>query len=592
MRVWIVDPDYPRRTLQRLPRYMGIRRRPRVKPPPPIPEPEKPPMPIDPLQSAIDALPPDGGVVSVPVGINTLTQPLRVKRGRFTLQGQGRYSSFISHGGWQGPVAVFGPTYPNFTLAPSLANGPGNSVILDGTNEYYLNLRDSPTMELDGLQKFCIELFYRPTQDTTNQFFLQNLVASQGRRLASEPISKTFTLDHYEGNRLRASLNVGGVLKAIESPRNALTIGNVHHLTLTYDGSMVRLFINGVLQASATATGAISQQPHEDITLGPAVYDWPETVFLDNMAKGEVDGLRISKTERYAANFTLPVNKPSLDSNTLLLLNFDNFNEIFVIGQTGIAGNGIASQVWLPLRRITFLQVTEIDIRDVQFQGTGPFFWSFSQCRLTGVYFLGNLIGPFFWLNSFLTHFRDVKCLAGGSQFARSAFIASMSGALSFDGINEFVGSAYPFVSTGGSALMDGMFALPNMHTRIGMIFKGRTGGNSNFIINQLLVDDEPFIPPGFVRPIESNVALDDVTALFHGGTLELVASMPGPRSSIWIDRADASFFGTKFTNGTSSPIVQFKSPTANRLVAIRDSFKPTPNVWADDLSKCLIENS
>lgn len=539
------------------------------------------------IQAAIDALPADGGEIHIPTGTILLTRPLRISRSNFILKGEGRSSTFIrSIGQWEGPVALSSPNYPSITTAPSLVSGPGASMVLNGTNAYYLNLRDSTTMNLDGLQKFCLELFYRPTSDTTDQWFLQNIIACQGRRIASEPISRCFSLDHFEGNRIRVSLNVGGTPVALESPKNAVSVGQVYHLALSYDGFTIRQFINGNIVSSAAATGTVKQQPHEDCTIGPAVQDWPETTFLDNMAKGEIDSVRISKTERYTANFTPPIAKHVKDSNTLMLLNFSNLQDIFVVGET------FNLNAWLPLRRQTTTEIVGVNFRDLQFQGTGPFFFHCPSFTFDGVWFLTISSGVFFQGNCYLVHFRDIMCLADGTPSSRGAFVSSVSGALAFDGVNQFVGSAYPFVSTGGSGICSGLFIAPNQYTRIPMLLKGRTGGNSVYTFPQTLVDDEPFIPPGFIRPIECGIALDDVYAQFIGATLETIHMLPGPRANIWIDKADATFSGVKFNNTSTAEIVKIITPPPTRKIAIRDCQKPAPNAWADDLSKCLIENS
>lgn len=539
------------------------------------------------IQAEVDALPPSGGEINILSGTLQLTKPLRIYKSNVIIKGEGRESTIIrSIGSYEGPSALFGPNYPNIATAPSLVNGPGASMVLDGTNSYYLNLRDSTTMNLDGLAKFCLELWYRPTADTTGQFFLQNIVACQGKRLASEPISRCFSLDHFEGNRIRVSLNVGGTPVLLESPLGTVRVGQVYHLALSYDGFTVRQFINGTLVASAPASGTIRQQPHEDCTIGPVVQDWPETTFLDNMARGEIDSVRVSNIERYTTNFTPPISKHVKDANTLMLLNFNNLQDVFVVGETSNLN------AWLPLRRSTTAAIVDVSVRDLQFQGGGPYFFQCPAFTFDSVKFLTINSGVLFRGNCFLNHFRDIRCQADGGPASRGAFVSAVTGALAFDGINEFIGSAYPLVSTGGSGIFSGISLAPNMHTRISMLLKGRTGGNSVYTFLQPLVDDEPFIPPGFIRPIECGIALDDVYAQFIGATFEISHMLPGPRSSIWIDNADATFSGSKFNNTSISEIIKVITSPPTRKVSIRDCQKPAPNAWASDLSKCLIENS
>jgi hypothetical protein len=64
-------------------------------------------------------------------------------------------------------------------------------------------------------------------------------------------------------------MNVGGTIKWVSSPANAVSAGTVVHVALTFDGSNIRLFLNGVLKGTTAASGAIVQKMSEDFILGP-----------------------------------------------------------------------------------------------------------------------------------------------------------------------------------------------------------------------------------------------------------------------------------------------------------------------------------
>ena len=53
--------------------------------------------------------------------------------------------------------------------------------------------------------------------------------------------------------------------------------GGTYHIALTYDGSTVRLFLNGSLQASVGASGPIKQLACEDFLVGPLANGWMES---------------------------------------------------------------------------------------------------------------------------------------------------------------------------------------------------------------------------------------------------------------------------------------------------------------------------
>jgi Concanavalin A-like lectin/glucanases superfamily len=54
------------------------------------------------------------------------------------------------------------------------------------------------------------------------------------------------------------SINIGGALKTATAALPALVVGTGAHVVGTYDGVNVRIFVNGALQGTTAATGAIS----------------------------------------------------------------------------------------------------------------------------------------------------------------------------------------------------------------------------------------------------------------------------------------------------------------------------------------------
>lgn len=81
-------------------------------------------------------------------------------------------------------------------------------------------------------------------------------------------------------------LNVGGSLKTIGTANSAVHAGGTYLIALTYDGSTVRLFLNGSLQASVGASGPIKQLACEDFLVGPLANGWMESTFSNAMTNG------------------------------------------------------------------------------------------------------------------------------------------------------------------------------------------------------------------------------------------------------------------------------------------------------------------
>jgi hypothetical protein len=54
------------------------------------------------------------------------------------------------------------------------------------------------------------------------------------------------------------SINIGGALKTATAALPALVVGSLYYVVGTYDGVNVRVYVNGVVQGTTAATGAIS----------------------------------------------------------------------------------------------------------------------------------------------------------------------------------------------------------------------------------------------------------------------------------------------------------------------------------------------
>jgi hypothetical protein len=90
----------------------------------------------------------------------------------------------------------------------------------------------------------------------------------------------------------------------------AYPMDTVYHVAASWDGTTVRLFLNGVLKASAALGGHLNPSDLEE-----SLWGFGESVI--------VDGLRISNNARYTFGFATPTTKFTLDANTLILANGD-----------------------------------------------------------------------------------------------------------------------------------------------------------------------------------------------------------------------------------------------------------------------------
>ena len=80
--------------------------------------------------------------------------------------------------------------------------------------------------------------------------------------------------DHYwmvstiHKTALRFRLNAGGRTKTLQSPKNVITSNTWYHVAATYDGSRMRLYLNGEELVSTGKTGEIAPSPSVGVALG------------------------------------------------------------------------------------------------------------------------------------------------------------------------------------------------------------------------------------------------------------------------------------------------------------------------------------
>jgi hypothetical protein len=96
------------------------------------------------------------------------------------------------------------------------------------------------------------------------------------------------------------SINIGGALKTATAALPALVVGTVYYVVGTYDGVNVRVYVNGVLQGTTAATGAISYA--SVASLGLAMGNDPSNT--DANLQGSLDEVAIYNKALTAARIT------------------------------------------------------------------------------------------------------------------------------------------------------------------------------------------------------------------------------------------------------------------------------------------------
>ena len=104
-------------------------------------------------------------------------------------------------------------------------------------------------------------------------------------------------------NRLRFRLNTGGSTKTLIATRGAVQTGSWHHIAATYDGSQMRLYLDGEEVGSTSMSGSIDQNPSVEAWIGgnpnsPQSRPW----------HGGIDEVRIWREARSQAEIAASMN--------------------------------------------------------------------------------------------------------------------------------------------------------------------------------------------------------------------------------------------------------------------------------------------
>ncbi|MEU9991059.1 glycosyl hydrolase family 28-related protein [Streptomyces sp. NPDC048045] len=304
------------------------------------------------INAAMQSLTPGTGTGTVyfPAGTYRISRPIVVNNyPGIELLGESQQSTAIRLLGNFGPTLCITPdTVGHFPTGDALLSGPGKAGVfrLNGGNT--VDFRDSPALDMDGLDAFSVECTVQvdqvPVTGTTA------VITSSGRRNARDPQNSAFgvflTADGTGGGlALSATVRVGGRDVSVPPPAQPLRVptGVTTHIALAYDGSRLRLFAGSPGAQTdvreVPAAGKLGQALEEGVYLG--VYSggsWPEYHPVTKQFPGRIDSIRLSDRAMRTAPFTAPTAKFPTDNasnlHTLLLVNFDLDVDVFTVGRT------------------------------------------------------------------------------------------------------------------------------------------------------------------------------------------------------------------------------------------------------------------
>lgn len=412
------------------------------------------------------------------------TAPWLIKKSGLKFVGQspthtGDQATFLSGNFW-GPTVLMGYGH-EYTFNTSLATGSGNALAMATTD--YLNIDSGGSIDLRGLSAFSVDFFVKPTTATLSAGAGRYTMVGSRGNLGSTG-KETFSV-HYikEGtgndDKVGAALKVGSTTYNLVGNTLTRNGSTTTHIALTYDGSTIRLFQNGTLTASTAATGTIAAHAVEDVYLGAAPQE-PRGSRLYFALPGDYDGLRISNSARYTAGFTAPTTKPSADSNTFLVLNFEGTSteRLDYVKGTTAGGGTVYIPTQLDSSKPWITDTVMEDLKITNTKGIGLMVRTAPATRLDRVQTFG-------WCGycheglSYLSNIRQIEAVSlnpatpalgtAYTRFAVGIMGASPAGS-TFENI-QTQGGQISFYATGGPNSCDNCFITSLGDTVIGGLF-------------------------------------------------------------------------------------------------------------------------
>lgn len=305
-----------------------------------------------------------------------------------------------------------------------------------------------------------------------------------------------------------------------------LVVGNTYYIAVDYDGSTLRLFVNGTLSASIAATGTIVQPPYTWLHFGGTTADFPAGggYFADPVTDSVVDGIEVWNASQHTSNYSPPTAKRAYgSSNANLKLSCQFFDADWYPDQLHCKVYDNTVDGYLPFFRMTdaFGQKFRYDIRNVSVEPlsflVAPIYAMFNvscpQSRFAKIYTYGGGIA-FAFGDDYQSEYHDVTAYAGtnamyGFVTCQSAYQNLLHGA---DFANHDVG----VVLAGSQCRLEKVYCLANAWRSI-MLSAG------DYSLVDISVSTE-----GGGASQRAQVLVDSAVCRIHGGPIDTAGSMPG----------------------------------------------------------------
>lgn len=152
---------------------------------------------------------------------------------------------------------------PGPTEAPAEKNGAGSYLRFDGTNDFV----SLGGLDVSGSQ-LTIEALVKAEGFTSCPLNDCRIVSKATGVSSNQHLWMLSTITQDGEERLRFRLKTGGSTKTLIASRGEIKAGAWYHVAASYDGSRMRLYLNGEEVGSTSMSGSIAQDPSIEAWIG------------------------------------------------------------------------------------------------------------------------------------------------------------------------------------------------------------------------------------------------------------------------------------------------------------------------------------
>ncbi|MCD4747005.1 MAG: LamG domain-containing protein, partial [Bacteroidales bacterium] len=219
-------------------------------------------------------------------------------------------SSSNNDGTWNGSGGGSN-TSPAWQTSPAFF-GPKNCLLFNDVSSEYVNCGTSLSGAISGTS-FSIEAWIYPTNFKTNTY--DNTIAGNSSN------ANGFLFRYGSSGILEFLIGSSSNWYSVSSSNNALVLNTWQHVSATYNGSNMKLYVNGIESASSAQTRSITASANYFV-IGES------TDFSTRYMTGKIDEVRVWTSTRSETDIRENMNKTLTGNETNLLAyyNFDNYS--------------------------------------------------------------------------------------------------------------------------------------------------------------------------------------------------------------------------------------------------------------------------